>query len=257
MSPALRRTADLPYRGVVGLAKTGFLVLGQRLHVEGAEHVPADGPVLIASNHISYVDFVYAGFAVQPRLVRFMAKREIFAHPIGGPVMRSMRHISVDRAQGEGSVRTALRYLAEGEAVGIFPEATISRAFDLKEFKSGAVRIAAQAGVPVLPVIVWGTQRMMTKDHPRDFSRGLPISMVVGEALRPTGADTEAETTELKSRMSALLDRAVTTYPGGTPEAAWWLPERFGGGAPTLEAAVALDAAERAKRIAARKARGK
>lgn len=245
--------ADLPYRGVIGLAKTGFRALGQRLRIEGSEHVPATGPVLIASNHISYVDFVYAGLAAQPRLVRFMAKQEIFAHPVGGPVMRSMRHIPVDRAQGDGSVRSALRYLAAGEAVGIFPEATISRAFDLKEFKSGTVRIAAAAGVPVLPVIVWGTQRMMTKDRPRDFSRGLAISMVVGEPLHPDGSDPDAEAGELKSRMTALLDHAIATYADGTPEGAWWLPARFGGGAPDLDEAVRLDAEERDRRLAKRR----
>lgn len=235
------------------MAKLSFRGLGQRLSVEGAEHVPPSGPFLLASNHISYVDFVYAGYAAQPRLVRFMAKREIFAHPVGGPVMRSMRHISVDRSQGEGSVRAALEYLAAGEAVGIFPEATISRAFDLKDFKSGAVRIAAQAGVPVLPVIVWGTQRMITKDHPRDFSRGLPISMVIGEPLHPSGADPETEAASLKGRMAELLERAVTTYADGTPAGAWWLPERFGGSAPTLEVAAALDAEERARRLARRR----
>ena len=58
-----------------------------------------------------------------------------------------------------------MEFLAQGEAVGIFPEATISRAMELKEFKTGAVRIAAAAGVPMIPVVLWGTQRMMTKDH--------------------------------------------------------------------------------------------
>ena len=83
--------------------------------------------------------------------------------------MRSMHHIKVDRAEGEASLRTATDFLRAGEAV-IFPEATISRALEL-EFKTGAVRIAASAGVPVVPVILWGTQRIMTKDHP---SRPLP-----------------------------------------------------------------------------------
>ena len=61
-----------------------------------------------------------------------------------------------------------------GEAVGIFPEATISRAMELKEFKTGAVRIAAEAGVPLVPVVLWGTQRMMTKDHPRTSPAARP-----------------------------------------------------------------------------------
>ena len=87
--------------------------------------------------------------------------------------------------------RTSRRseYLRDGEAVGIFPEATISRAFVLKEFKTGAVRIAAAAGVPLVPVILWGTHRMITKDHPKDFSRGKTIAINVGVPLHPTGED--------------------------------------------------------------------
>src|SRR5690606_8258454 len=122
------------------------------------------GGVLLACNHVSYLDFIYGGLAANPsgRLVRFMAKKEIFDHPVGGPVMRSMHHIPVDRGDGLGSYHRAVEYLRAGEAVGIFPEATISRAMEVKEIKSGAVRIAAAAGVPLLPVALWGTQRILT-----------------------------------------------------------------------------------------------
>ena len=143
--------------------------------------------MLLAYNHIGYVDFIYGGFAANPsgRLVRFMAKRELFDHRWVGPLMRSLHHIEVDRGEGVASFHTAVDYLRHGEAVGIFPEATISRAMELKEFKTGAVRIAAEAGVPLVPVIMWGTQRMMTKDHPRDFSRGKTIAIRVGRADAP------------------------------------------------------------------------
>ena len=99
--------------------------------------------------------------------------------------MRSLHHIEVDRGDGLASYRTAVEYLRAGEAVGIFPEATISRAMELKEFKTGAVRIAAEAGVPLVPVVLWGTQRMMTKDHPRDFSRGKTIAITRRRAAAP------------------------------------------------------------------------
>ena len=81
--------------------------------------------------------------------------------------------------------------------MGIFPEATISRALELKEFKTGAVRIAAQAGVPLVPVIMWGTQRMMTKDHPRTSPAARRSCISVGAPLHPTGEDPVAETAEL------------------------------------------------------------
>jgi 1-acyl-sn-glycerol-3-phosphate acyltransferase len=247
---------DITYPPIILAAKTGFRVLGQRIDIQGAQHVPRQGGVLLACNHIGYVDFVYGGLAANPsgRKVRFMAKRELFDHRVTGPLMRSLHHIEVDRGEGLASFTTAVDFLRRGEAVGIFPEATISRAFELKEFKTGAVRIAAAAGVPLVPVVMWGTQRMMTKDHPRDFSRGKTILLRVGEPLRPTGDDAAAETAELHRVMSGMLDDAIAAYPEDEqPPGSWWLPQRFGGSAPTLEEAARLDAEEKAAR-AARKA---
>ncbi|GAA4124411.1 lysophospholipid acyltransferase family protein [Nocardioides fonticola] len=249
---------DITYPPVIWTAKTLFRVLGQRFIMTGTEHVPRSGGVMLAYNHIGYVDFVYGGLATQPskRLVRFMAKREIFDHPIGGPAMRSFHHIEVDRGEGVASFHTAVDYLRQGEAVGIFPEATISRSMELKEFKTGAVRIAAEAGVPLVPVILWGTQRLMTKDHPRDFSRGKTIAITVGEPLHPTGADAVAETALLRERMSAMLDDTIARYPADEqPPGSWWLPARHGGGAPTPEEALALDQAEKRARAERRRAK--
>jgi 1-acyl-sn-glycerol-3-phosphate acyltransferase len=249
---------DRTYPAIIRTAKGAFRALGQRFDMTGSEHVPASGGVLLACNHVSYLDFVYAGLAAHPsgRLVRFMAKQEIFAHPVGGPVMRSMHHIPVDRGEGIDSFRDAVRYLEAGEAVGIFPEATISRAMELKEFKTGAVRIAAAARVPLVPVILWGTQRILTKDHPRDLSRGHTILLRVGAPLHPTGADPNAETAELKAAMSQLLREAVEAYPAAEqPPGSWWVPASMGGSAPTLEEAARLDAAEKRERAERRRQR--
>lgn len=249
---------DLTYPPIILAAKTGFRLLGQRITMTGTEHVPREGGVLIACNHIGYVDFVYGGLAANPsgRLVRFMAKREIFDHPVGGPLMRSLHHIEVDRGEGLASFRTAVDFLQQGEAVGIFPEATISRSMDLKEFKTGAVRIAAEAGVPIVPVILWGTQRMMTKDHPRDFSRGKTISLSVGEPMHPDGSDPVGQTAQLRDRMSSMLDDAIAAYPADEqPPGSWWVPARHGGSAPTPEEAARLDAEEKRARAAKRAAK--
>ncbi len=254
---------DLTYPPIIYTALAGFKLLGQRIQMTGTEHVPRTGGVLLAYNHIGYVDFVYGGLAAHPsrRLVRFMAKRELFDHPAVGPLMRSLHHIEVDRASGEKSLDVALDYLKSGEAVGIFPEATISRAMELKDFKTGAVRIAAEAGVPLVPVILWGTQRMMTKDHPRDFRRGKTIALTVGEPMHPTGENAAAENAELKSRMSAMLDQTIAAYPADEqPPGSWWLPQRHGGSAPTLAEAKLLDAEElreRARKRAAKRAAAK
>ena len=249
---------DISYPPIIRTAKVAFRLLGQRFQMSGTEHVPREGGVLLAYNHVGYLDFIYGGLAANPsgRLVRFMAKKEVFDHSVGGPVMRSMHHIPVDRGEGLASYHSAIDYLRAGEAVGIFPEATISRSFEVKEIKTGAVRIAAAAGVPLLPVALWGTQRLLTKDHPKDFSRGKTIAIRVGAPLQPTGEDPVAETAELHAAMSALVEEAVREYPAEEqPPGSWWLPARFGGSAPTPEEAARLDAEEKRERAARRAAR--
>jgi len=249
---------DLTYPPIIVAAKTAFRLLGQRFQMTGTENVPRSGGVLLAYNHIGYVDFVYGGLAANPsgRLVRFMAKRELFDHTFTGPLMRSLHHIEVDRGEGIASYHAAVEQLRAGEAVGIFPEATISRAMELKEFKTGAVRIAAAAGVPIVPVILWGTQRMMTKDHPKDFARGKTIAISVGAPMHPTGENAAAETAELHRVMSEMLDEAIRSYPADEqPPGSWWVPASHGGSAPSLEEAARLDAAEKRERAAKRAAK--
>lgn len=249
---------DLSYPPIIVSAKVLFRALGLKFQMSGTENIPRTGGALLAFNHVSYIDFVLGGLAAQPsgRLVRFMAKREIFDHPVGGPVMRSMHHISVDRADGAGSLEEARRYLEAGEVVGIFPEATISRSFEIKDLKTGSARIAAEAGVPLIPVVLWGTQRLMTKDHPKDFSRGKTIGIRVGEPLHPDGADPVADTAELHKRLETLLDEAIEAYPSEEqPPGSWWLPASRGGSAPTPERAAEMDAEEKAARAARKAAR--
>ena len=117
-----------------------------------------------------------------------MAKKSVFDHRISGPLMRGMHHIPVDRDAGLASYRQALAALKDGEVVGVFPEATISRSFTLKDIKSGATRMAAAAGVPIVPMALWGSQRLWTKGRPRPLTRRhTPISIAVGRAAdRPT-----------------------------------------------------------------------
>jgi 1-acyl-sn-glycerol-3-phosphate acyltransferase len=239
---------ELVYPPVIVAAKTVFRLLDLRIRVEGAENVPRTGGAVLASNHVSYLDFIFAGLGAHPakRLVRFMAKESVFANRVSGPLMRGMRHIPVDREAGLASYRQALAALKSGEIVGVFPEATISRSFTVKELKSGAGRMAAAARVPLIPMAVWGTQRLWTKGRPRTLTRRhTPISILIGEPLQPAPRDNSGEVmAELRSRMSALLDRAQREYPE-KPEAladGWWQPAHLGGTAPTPEEAAALDA---------------
>jgi 1-acyl-sn-glycerol-3-phosphate acyltransferase len=208
----------------------------------------------MAINHIGYFDFAYAGLAARPagRLVRFMAKQEVFAHRVGGPLMRGMKHIPVDREAGSSSFREALLALKRGEIVGVFPEATISRSFELKEFKGGAVRLAAAARVPVLPTVVWGSQRVWTKARPRRLGRTrVPITVMVGEPMTvERGVDPEVVTAQLRDRMQQMLHAVQERYPDrpAGPDDGWWWPARLGGAAPTPEEAARLDDTERRRR---------
>lgn len=241
---------DLVYPPVILTARALFAGLGLRFRIEGAQHVPRVGGAVIASNHVSYLDFAFVGYGTREagRLVRFMAKESVFRHPVSGPLMRGMHHIPVDRSAGSGAFREALAMLKAGELVGVFPEATISRSFELKEFKAGAARMAQAAGVPLVPTVVWGGQRIYTKGRPRDFrGRGKALTIAFGEPLTPGRRDNgDAVTAELKNRMAALLARAQQTYPDRPrgDDDRWWLPAAMGGTAPTPEQAAALDAAE-------------
>jgi 1-acyl-sn-glycerol-3-phosphate acyltransferase len=230
--------SDLVYPPVIALAKTMFRLLDLRITVEGSENVPRTGGAVIACNHVSYLDFIFCGLGANEsrRLVRFMAKQSIFAHRIGGPLMRGMHHIPVDRDAGIASYKAALEALKAGEVVGVFPEATISRSFTVKEIKSGAVRMAAATDSPLVPMALWGTQRLWTKGHPRHLTqRHVPVSILVGEPMRPTRRDKpDAVAGELRRRMQALLDRAQQNYPD-KPDAldnGWWQPAHLGGTAP-------------------------
>lgn len=243
---------DITYPPVIWTCKVLFRLLGQRFQLTGTENVPREGGALLAINHTGYVDFIYAGLGAHParRLVRFMVKREAMDKPGVGHLLRSFHHIRVDREAGVQSMRDAVSYLKQGEVVGIYPEATISRSFEIKELKTGAARIAAEAGVPLLPVIVFGSHRLKTKDHPQDFSRSRKtIAIRVGAPLHPTGDDPAADTAELRTEMARMLDEVIAAYPEEEkPPGAWWLPARLGGSAPTPERAAQLDAEERAAR---------
>ena len=234
------------YRPVIAGVQTLFFVQGTRFRIRGEEHVPAVGGAVMAINHTSYLDVMYAGLPAWPRRrsVRFMAKKSVFTHRVTGPLMRGMRHIPVDRHKGGEAFAEAIRALRAGEIVGVFPEATMSRSFELKEFKPGAVKMAQVAGVPVLPTTIWGGQRVWTKNQPKHMRPGsrIPVSIVVGEPLVIGRRDDVAAATErLKAAMQAQLDEQQAEYPRLSGDDLVYLPARLGGTAPTPEQARAAD----------------
>lgn len=231
---------------------------GLTFTITGVENLPTDGGAVVAINHTSYFDFTFAGLPAYRqglgRKVRFMAKQDVFDHKITGPLMRAMGHIPVDRGHGAAAFEKAVELLKAGELVGVYPEATISRSFEIKELKSGAARMALAAGVPIVPHIVWGAQRIWTKDHPKNLVRPkVPIAVAVGEPIEPTLPAPEL-TTLLHSRMQHLLERVQEAY-GPHPAGEFWVPRRLSGGAPSPAEAARLDAQEAAARAARRAAR--
>jgi 1-acyl-sn-glycerol-3-phosphate acyltransferase len=246
------------YSSVIGACITSFALLRWDVRVTGAEHVPATGAAVVATNHIGYLDFVFAGYGVRQqgkRLLRFVAKREVFDHPVSGPLMRKMGHIPVDRG---GNTTAALRHVAralgDGELVGMFPEGTISTSFVPLAGRPGAARMAMEAGVPLIPGAVWGSQRIFTKGRKVKASPGTVISVDFGPAVayEPDEAPLEVHG-RLMTAISGLVDDAQRRYPQrpSGPADAWWLPAHLGGTAPTPEEAdqrARADAAERRAR---------
>ena len=227
--------ADLVYPPVIVLIKSFWKYLGLNFDFQGQENVPLKGGAIIAINHTSYLDFALAGTAALPakRYVRFMAKKEIFDNKIAGPLMRGMHHINVDRSNGSASFVAALRSLKDGEIIGIFPEGTISTSFEIKGLKSGAVRLAIGAGIPIIPTIVWGGQRVYTKGVKPNFKRNkTPVSVSFGEPIfysRET--DVEVAEAHLREVMIEMLHKVQENYPD-SHLGQRWAPVRLGGTAP-------------------------
>jgi 1-acyl-sn-glycerol-3-phosphate acyltransferase len=154
--------------------------------------------------------------------------------------------IPVDRRAGGGAFAVAVERLRAGRLVAVYPEATISRSFELKEFKTGAARMAIEAQAPIVPMIVWGAQRRWTKGHPRKLGRAkIPMTVMVGTPLQPSETVDETDAV-LREAMTTLLHEVQESYEH--PAGAYWVPRRMGGSAPTLAEAKALDEAELAER---------
>jgi 1-acyl-sn-glycerol-3-phosphate acyltransferase len=248
---------DLVYPPVIAGVRLSFKLLGLKFDIVGAQNVPASGGAVLASNHVSYLDFIFVGLGADEsnRLVRFMAKDTVFASRLSGPLMRGMHHIPVDRAAGAQSFDEALDALRDGEVIGVFPEATISRAFLIKDLKSGAARLAQDAEVPLIPMVVWGGQRMMGKGTPRSMRRGTRIAITIGEPMHPSPSDDPAQVTaELRTVLEALLSDTISRYPDepDNEDDRWWMPANYGGTAPTLDQAKVEDDAADLERRARR-----
>ncbi|GAC1418949.1 MAG: lysophospholipid acyltransferase family protein [Actinomycetota bacterium] len=231
------------YSVVIGAAVGVIHGMNWPVTVLGAEHIPQQGPGIIASNHVGHLDFVFSGFAARERgrRVRFLAKKEIFDKTVAGWLMRQMGHIPVDRdGAAKESMKAAEDELARGEIIGMFPEATISPSFVPRAAKTGTVRIAQDMQVPLIPCAVWGTQRILTKWRPKNIRRNIPIIVNCGAPIHVApDADVQVATDHLMATIGELLAEAQARYPAEpkNDDDRWWLPAHLGGTAPTVEAA--------------------
>lgn len=217
-------------------------ILRWQLDIAGVDRVPRTSGAVLAFNHHSYVDVVFVAWSIVlglRRPVRFLAKREIWRSPMR-PVVQLAGAVPVDRTDASsrlGAYDAASDALARGELVAVAPEQTVSPSYELLPFRTGAVRMAQQAGVPIVPVVGWGSQRAAPKGRRLRWTPRITIVVRYLEPLPvPPDADTVTLTRELQARMAAALEEVQRNYPE-TPRAGeeWWLPARLGGSAPSHE----------------------
>ena len=246
------------YRAAVAIGHGGMRVLDLRVEGRGAEHVPTTGPVLLAATHVSYPDFVFIQSAARSsgRFIRFMTRHDVWhVRGLSRP-MDAMRHIPVDRQAPAAAYVMARRLLREGEAVCAFPEAGISYSYTVRSLMRGVASLARETGVPVVPVALWGAQRVYSvgvpdergKEPPPSFRRGRRVDVSFGE---PVAIGPDEDLTEWTRHLGGLLTDQLEELqrlehhlprPG---EPAPWYPAHLGGHAPTRAEAAHLDVVPR------------
>lgn len=204
-----------PQRFLLPFARNGLLPFVD-VAVSGTEHIPTTGPVILAANHRSYFDPVAVGLAVARtgRPARFLGKKEVFDAPVVGDIARAMGGIRVERGTGSDQpLDEAAHALAAGEMVAIMPQGTIPRGrafFDpVLHGRWGTARLAHLTGAPVIPVGLWGTEKVWPRsakvpnllnltDPPR-------VTVAVGPPVELDRTDPEADTDRIMAAITALL----------------------------------------------------
>jgi putative phosphoserine phosphatase / 1-acylglycerol-3-phosphate O-acyltransferase len=199
-----------------------------RFDIEGTEHIPPTGPVILCANHRSYFDVAAMSLVISGagRPARFLGKKEVFDAPIVGPLAAAMGGIRVDRGTGSDEpLRAAADALAGGEMVVMMPEGTIPRgpAFFRKPVgRWGAARLAQVSGATVVPIGLWGTEAVWPRSSrvPNVVNLVSPptVRVRVGEPVRMLGRSLEADTKRLMAAIVAQLPPGAYTRRRPTPE---------------------------------------
>jgi 1-acyl-sn-glycerol-3-phosphate acyltransferase len=220
---------DALYTGAKGLFYPG-LRYGLRWTVEGEEHIPRSGPAILASNHISYLDPLTLAWVanLRRRKLRYLAKAELFDKRGLGDLLRAAHQIPVQRGTGSAiqALDAAIDALARGECIAVFPEGTISMDLEPMAGKSGTARLAQAAHVPVTPVGLWGSHRIMFKGRKPHWQWGVAQTAVVGEPIT-VGDDEHVKhaSDRIMRAIAECVARAREIYPqqpGDGADAWWW-----------------------------------
>lgn len=215
-----------------------FMELVGRYRLHGTEHIPATGSVVVAPNHYSDIDPIVIGYGMYKlkRMPRFLAKASLFTVPVLGWMLKKAGQVPVERAGSAGAdPLAAARSIARaGHAVVIYPEGTLTRDPDLWPMrgKFGAVRTALDAGIPLVPVVSWGAQKILPrygrislfprKDVDIVFGPPIDLSAYLGKSTDSTAL--AAATLELMNTLAAMLGE----LRGETPPPKRWDPAEHG-----------------------------
>ena len=256
--PGTEPGTERVYRATNSLGRVVLRLAGVDTRWTGIEHLPASGPVILAATHVSYPDFVLLEQAAveRGRYLRFLCRHDVWHLPLVRTAMDRMQHVPVDREAPAAAYLRARRLLREGEAVGVFPEAGISYSYTVRSLMPGVASLARETGAPVVPVAVWGSQRLWSVGLPDDrgrkprpsLRRGRRVDLSFGEPITFGAGD---DLTGFTQRLGALLTglaEELQRLPHHVPrpgERAPWYPAHLGGHAPTREEAAHLDSVPR------------
>lgn len=186
-----------------------------RFQVVGKEDVPTTEGLILASNHVSYLDPLFIGAALLDRQLHFMAKEELFRVPFFGAVIRRLHTVPVRRGQVDyGAIRQSLRLLQEGEIVAMFPEGTRGNGMTLQEGEEGIGFLAAHSGCPVVPVYLQGTDSVLPRG--KRVPRIHPVTVYFGHPLRLVGQVPHKEARGNYRRLSEEVMKGIAELKART-----------------------------------------
>jgi 1-acyl-sn-glycerol-3-phosphate acyltransferase len=200
-------------RALVGFVRLLFAPV-MRMEVSGLEHLPREGAVILAANHVTNFDVFPMQFAL-PRVIFFMGKAELFRNPVMDIILRNLSAFPVNRGEKDGwAMRHAARVLQHGHLLGMFPEGTRSKGRGLSVAKTGTARMALEAKCPILPVAVRGSDQFF-----RRFPRRTEVHIAVLPLLYPKANETPlALTDRLMFTLAQALPREMRGVYTETPE---------------------------------------